>query len=75
MPLLMLWLLSCAPHHSTTSPSTLPPRCVHLPMYGFTSSLNLAVATGLVLQQLFATYPQLRGNMEQAQQEQLKQRW
>eukprot|EP00775_Hariotina_reticulata_P005274 gene5274-5509_t len=38
-------------------------RCVFLPMYGFTESLNVSVATALVLQTLIAARPSVRGDL------------
>lgn len=50
---------------------------VYLPMFGFTESFNLSVATALVLQRLFDWFPELRGSLKQDTEtfEQLKEEW
>ncbi len=48
---------------------------VFLPMYGFTESFNLSVATGLILQRLFDACPQAHGSLSAEEQAQLRQQW
>lgn len=36
---------------------------IYLPLFGFTESLNLSVATALVMQRLFDLCPDARGNL------------
>ena len=50
-------------------------RRVFLPMYGFTESFNLSVATALVLQRLFDLYPECRGDMPVAQRIAARKVW
>lgn len=40
---------------------------IYLPMFGFTESLNLSVATGMVIQKLFMMAPEMRGQMSDAE--------
>jgi hypothetical protein len=44
-------------------------------MFGFTDSLNLSVATGMVLQQLFNLFPEARGDMTQQRRDNLRRKW
>lgn len=50
---------------------------VYLPMFGFTESFNLSVATALVLQRLFDWYPELRGSLKEEPElfEHVQQEW
>ncbi|KAJ0405960.1 hypothetical protein P43SY_005526 [Pythium insidiosum] len=50
-------------------------RRVYLPIHGFADSLNLNVATGMVLQQLFALCPEARGAMTPAERDELRAVW
>lgn len=50
-------------------------RRVRLRTYGFTESLNLSVATGLVLQRLFQLCPEARGDMSEQRRASLRQEW
>ncbi|WIA21626.1 hypothetical protein OEZ85_000808 [Tetradesmus obliquus] len=51
-------------------------RCVYLPMYGFTESLNVSVATALVLQTLIARQPAVRGQLlGEGRAAQLEAKW
>lgn len=50
-------------------------RHVYLPIFGFGSSINLSVATALIVQRVFDLYPQLRGSMPPAERCQLRQEW
>jgi tRNA G18 (ribose-2'-O)-methylase SpoU len=49
-------------------------RC-YLPLYGFADSLNLSVATALVLQQIFHLQPNYIGNMSSTKRQQLREVW
>jgi hypothetical protein len=49
-------------------------RC-YLPLYGFADSLNLSVATALVLQQLLHLNPNYIGNMSSEQRHRLRTIW
>nr|CCA21041.1 hypothetical protein VOLCADRAFT_116506 [Albugo laibachii Nc14] len=48
---------------------------VYLPIYGFTDSLNLNVATGMVLFQIFSMCPEMRGQMEAEERNTLRKAW
>ena len=48
---------------------------VYLPLRGFADSLNLSVATALVVQQLFHLDPTLSGDMEESERHHLRQKW
>lgn len=48
---------------------------VYLPLAGFADSLNLSVATALVVQQLFHLNPDYAGNMSEANRRALRQTW
>ncbi|RLN26629.1 hypothetical protein BBO99_00001152 [Phytophthora kernoviae] len=48
---------------------------VYLPIHGFADSLNLNVATGMVLLQLFTICPEARGAMLSNEREQLRDVW
>ena len=50
-------------------------RRFYLPMQGFTESLNLSVATALVLQRLFDADPTLVGAMPQDERDALRATW
>lgn len=50
-------------------------RRLTLPMHGFTESLNLTVATALVLQRVFDADPSLRGAMSEAERVELRASW
>eukprot|EP00755_Sulcionema_specki_P028726 Sspe_Gene.90560::Locus_62087_Transcript_1_1_Confidence_1.000_Length_1398::g.90560::m.90560/K00556/trmH; tRNA (guanosine-2'-O-)-methyltransferase len=50
-------------------------RRVFLPMYGFTESFNLSVATALILQRLFDCEPTYRGNLSRESQRRVKETW
>eukprot|EP00929_Paragymnodinium_shiwhaense_P092807 TRINITY_DN52802_c0_g1_i1.p1 TRINITY_DN52802_c0_g1~~TRINITY_DN52802_c0_g1_i1.p1 ORF type:complete len:518 (-),score=122.09 TRINITY_DN52802_c0_g1_i1:21-1574(-) len=41
-------------------------RAVYLPMFGFVQSLNVAVASGMLLQRLFDLCPEARGDLSEA---------
>lgn len=49
--------------------------CVYLPMFGFNDSLNLSVATAMVLQQLFYMCPEARGHMSTERRNALRKSW
>lgn len=48
---------------------------VYLPMWGFTESFNLSVATGLVLQRLFDVCPEAHGSLSEAEKQALRESW
>lgn len=48
---------------------------VYLPLRGFADSLNLSVATALVIHQLFVLDPTLIGSMEEQERRELRQEW
>jgi len=48
---------------------------VYLPLHGFADSLNLSVATALVVQQLFHLDPTLLGAMSEEERTVLRQQW
>jgi len=50
-------------------------RRVYLPLRGFADSLNLSVATALVVHQLFVLDPTLVGSMPDAERVDLRRRW
>uniref|UniRef100_A0AAV2ZAR8 Cytidyltransferase-like domain-containing protein n=1 Tax=Lagenidium giganteum TaxID=4803 RepID=A0AAV2ZAR8_9STRA len=50
-------------------------RRVYLPIHGFADSLNLNVATGMVLQALFYMCPEARGAMPESERTQLRDTW
>jgi len=48
---------------------------LYLPMWGFTESYNLSVATGLVLQRLFDLCPEAHGSLTDAEKQELRASW
>lgn len=48
---------------------------VYLPMFGFGSSLNLSVATALIVQRVFDLAPHFRGQMSDAERRALRTTW
>ncbi|CAK4675400.1 hypothetical protein AeMF1_010432 [Aphanomyces euteiches] len=48
---------------------------VYLPIHGFADSLNLNVATGLIIQRLFFICPEARGAMTNAERAELRDTW
>ncbi|KAG9410637.1 hypothetical protein AC1031_018659 [Aphanomyces cochlioides] len=48
---------------------------VYLPIHGFADSLNLNVATGLIIQRLFFICPEARGAMTNAERSELRDTW
>jgi tRNA G18 (ribose-2'-O)-methylase SpoU len=48
---------------------------IYLPMFGFTESLNLSVASALVIQQLFYICPEARGNLSVEEKRALRKEW
>ena len=50
-------------------------RLVCLPMWGFTDSFNLGVATGLLLQRLFDACPDARGDLPPADRAAIRSAW
>jgi hypothetical protein len=45
---------------------------IYLPLHGFTESLNLSVATALILQKLFHIAPDARGDMSEEERKELR---
>ncbi|KAI9918965.1 hypothetical protein PsorP6_011575 [Peronosclerospora sorghi] len=50
-------------------------RRVYLPLFGFSESLNLSVATALVLQRLLEWFPHVRGDLEEDEKQQIRETW
>mmetsp|Transcript_23115 Transcript_23115/g.30006 ORF Transcript_23115/g.30006 Transcript_23115/m.30006 type:complete len:313 (-) Transcript_23115:58-996(-) len=50
-------------------------RRIYVPMFGFTESFNLSVATALVLQRLFDWCPEARGDLSREDKDQLREKW
>lgn len=48
---------------------------VFLPMFGFTESFNLSVATGMILQRLFDICPEAHGDLSEAELKALRTSW
>lgn len=48
---------------------------VYFPIFGFTESLNLSVATALVLQRLFDWFPVIRGDLSDAEKSAIRAQW
>jgi len=48
---------------------------VFLPMFGFTESFNLSVATGMILQRLFDICPEAHGDLSDSEIADLRARW
>jgi len=48
---------------------------VFFPIYGFSESLNLSVATALVFQRLFDWFPHIRGDLELHEKEAIRASW
>ncbi|TYZ52885.1 hypothetical protein PybrP1_011630 [[Pythium] brassicae (nom. inval.)] len=48
---------------------------VYFPIFGFTESLNLSVATALVLQRLFDWFPAIRGDLAEAEKRAIRAQW
>lgn len=48
---------------------------IFLPMYGFTESFNLSVATGLLLQRLFDLCPEAHGSLQGVELQELREDW
>ncbi|MDP7063047.1 MAG: RNA methyltransferase [Planctomycetota bacterium] len=48
---------------------------IFLPMYGFTESFNLSVATGMLLQRLFDICPEAHGNLTADQRNTIRASW
>jgi len=59
------------------SPETLAAadRRLRLPMYGFTGSFNLSVATGLLLQRLLDACPEARGDLDESERRAVREDW
>ena len=50
-------------------------RLVFLPMFGYTESFNVSVATALTLQRLFDICPAARGQMDGDERRELRRLW
>lgn len=50
-------------------------RRLYLQLHGFTDSLNLSVAAGMVLYALLCRFPQVRGDMDEDERRQLRKNW
>uniref|UniRef100_A0AAV1UQ48 tRNA/rRNA methyltransferase SpoU type domain-containing protein n=1 Tax=Peronospora matthiolae TaxID=2874970 RepID=A0AAV1UQ48_9STRA len=50
-------------------------RRVYLPLFGFSESLNLSVATALVLQRLLDWFPHIRGDLDEHEKCELREKW
>jgi tRNA(Leu) C34 or U34 (ribose-2'-O)-methylase TrmL len=48
---------------------------IYLPIYGFGESLNLSVATALVLQKVLYMCPEARGQMPEEERQELREKW
>uniref|UniRef100_K3WMZ4 tRNA/rRNA methyltransferase SpoU type domain-containing protein n=1 Tax=Globisporangium ultimum (strain ATCC 200006 / CBS 805.95 / DAOM BR144) TaxID=431595 RepID=K3WMZ4_GLOUD len=48
---------------------------IYFPMFGFTESLNLSVATALVLQRLFDWFPAIRGDLSDEEKQEIRKQW
>ncbi|GMG17579.1 unnamed protein product [Phytophthora fragariaefolia] len=50
-------------------------RRVYLPLFGFSESLNLSVATALVLQRLLDWFPEVRGDLDEQEKQSIREKW
>ncbi|KUF89658.1 Autophagy-related protein 8 [Phytophthora nicotianae] len=50
-------------------------RRVYLPLFGFSESLNLSVATALVLQRLLDWFPEVRGDLDEQEKQRIREKW
>ncbi|GMF24387.1 unnamed protein product [Phytophthora lilii] len=50
-------------------------RRVYLPLFGFSESLNLSVATALVLQRLLDWFPEVRGDLDEHERQSIREKW
>ncbi|KAG7383798.1 hypothetical protein PHYBOEH_009792 [Phytophthora boehmeriae] len=50
-------------------------RRVYLPLFGFSESLNLSVATALVLQRLLDWFPEVRGDLTEQEKQHIRTQW
>ncbi|RLN14216.1 hypothetical protein BBJ28_00009354 [Nothophytophthora sp. Chile5] len=50
-------------------------RRVYLPLFGFSESLNLSVATALVLQRLLDWFPEVRGDLSDQEKQSVREQW
>ncbi|KAH7468440.1 tRNA (guanosine(18)-2'-O)-methyltransferase [Phytophthora ramorum] len=50
-------------------------RRVYLPLFGFSESLNLSVATALVLQRLLDWFPEVRGDLSHEEKQSIREKW
>ncbi|RLN53495.1 hypothetical protein BBJ29_008003 [Phytophthora kernoviae] len=50
-------------------------RRVYLPLFGFSESLNLSVATALVLQRLLDWFPEVRGDLSEQEKQNIRKKW
>jgi tRNA G18 (ribose-2'-O)-methylase SpoU len=50
-------------------------RRLYLPLFGFSESLNLSVATALVLQRLLDWFPEVRGDLDEQEKQRIRETW
>eukprot|EP01091_Cochliopodium_minus_P014834 TRINITY_DN5112_c0_g1_i1.p1 TRINITY_DN5112_c0_g1~~TRINITY_DN5112_c0_g1_i1.p1 ORF type:complete len:497 (-),score=161.62 TRINITY_DN5112_c0_g1_i1:57-1547(-) len=50
-------------------------KLVYLPMFGFSESLNINVATALCLQRLFTICPECRGDLSESEKTEIREDW
>ena len=50
-------------------------KLIYLPMYGFTESFNLGVATGMILQRVIDADPTIVGAMDSEERNELRKKW
>jgi tRNA C32,U32 (ribose-2'-O)-methylase TrmJ len=48
---------------------------VYFPIFGFTESLNLSVATALVVQRIFDWFPNIRGDLSDREKRDIREQW
>lgn len=48
---------------------------VYFPIFGFTESLNLSVATALVVQRIFDWFPAIRGDLSDSEKRNIRAQW
>lgn len=48
---------------------------VYFPIFGFTESLNLSVATALIVQRVFDWFPDIRGDLSAREKQEIRAQW
>jgi len=48
---------------------------IYLPIHGFSESLNLSVASALIIQRLFIICPEMRGDLSDIEKHELREKW